>query len=169
MNKKCCHGISAEAIAGALLRLSIGMLFFVAGLNKVMGPKGAAAVSQGIIEQFSDTYLPWILVAPYAYALPYLEVAVGALLLLGLFTQSALTAAGLLLLSLAFGMAVKQEFAVVAQNLNYLLITAIALWFASRDNRCGLDRFFRRADSCSSAPPLGFSLLDRIRAVVSRS
>ncbi|HNV23234.1 MAG TPA: hypothetical protein PKM22_16380, partial [Candidatus Hydrogenedentes bacterium] len=89
--------------------------------------------------------LPRILVLPYAYALPYVELLLGLVLILGIFTRISLTIAGLTLISLAFGKMVQQDHVTVANNLNYVFMAAVALWFAWRDNALSLDRFLCRA------------------------
>jgi thiosulfate dehydrogenase (quinone) large subunit len=133
---------NANAAASGLLRLGLGMLLFFAGLNKFLGP-GPSGVSKWMAGEFSETYLPGFLVAPYAYALPFIEVAVGFLLVIGLFTRATLVVCGFLLLSLALGKMVLQDHDTVSHILNYVLITAVALWFASRDNRYSVDGLVR--------------------------
>ena len=132
----------ANAAASGLLRLALGMLFFMAGLNKFLGP-GPVGVSQWMVSEFSGTFMPGFLVAPYAYVLPFIETAVGLLLIFGLFTRATLAVCGLLLLSLAFGKSVLQDHATVSSILNYVFMTAVALWFASRDNRYSVDGLIR--------------------------
>lgn len=127
--------IQPEAAASLLLRLALGMLLFFAGLNKFLNPHGATAVSKGITESFADTWLPTVLVAPYAYVLPYVEVLVGAALILGLWSKLTFLVAGLLLVSLAFGKVVTMEYATVANNLNYVFMAAAGVYVASRDDR----------------------------------
>jgi thiosulfate dehydrogenase (quinone) large subunit len=129
----------AAAGASLVLRLSVGVLFFAAGMGKFFSEPGAAGVSKGIAAQFTDTWLPSFLVIPYAYVLPYAEVILGALLVVGLFTRTSLFVAGLLFVSLAFGQMVLQSHAVAGTNFNYALIAAVALWFASMDNRISVD------------------------------
>jgi thiosulfate dehydrogenase [quinone] large subunit len=126
-------------MATLLLRLSLGMLFFVAALGKFLAPIGVTGVSQKLMEGFQGTWLPMFLVAPYTYALPYLEITVGSLLILGLFTRCAFMFSGLLLISLAFGMMVKQDPATVAHNLNYVLMVVAGIWFSARENPLSVD------------------------------
>ena len=58
----------------------------------VRAPK-LAAFQAGVLKQFAGTVLPAALVGPYALALPWVEGAIGALLLLGWGTRPALVAA----------------------------------------------------------------------------
>ena len=138
-DKQSRYIISTDGAISLLLRVGIGTLFLFAGLNKFMREGGATGVSEGMAERFANTVLPSVLVTPYVFALPYVEVILGTLLILGLFTRPALLITGLLLLSLALGLLAGGDNDTVAKVLNYLLITCIALWFASRDNEYSID------------------------------
>jgi thiosulfate dehydrogenase (quinone) large subunit len=144
METKNRWGISSEGAAAFLLRSSLGVLFFTAALDKFMAPIGASGVSQKLIESFKDTYLPSFVTVPFLYALPYIEITLGTVLLLGLFTREALVPCGLLLITLAFGKEVQQDYGTVAQNFNYVLLVAGGLWLASRDNTYSLDHVLGR-------------------------
>jgi len=129
------------AVGAFLIRFGLGLLFFVAGLGKFL--KGAAGVSAGIVTMFKETWLPFFMIEPYAYVLPYLELAIGVLLLLGLFRLLALTVGGLLMLSLAFGMLVAGQGDVAAHNLIDVMLFAAAL-FTSPWDRIKLDSLLFR-------------------------
>ena len=109
---------------------------------QLRGP--ARAFARYILQDFEGTFLPKILVLPYAYTLPYIELLLGVVLILGIFTRISLTVAGLLLISLAFGKMLQQDHVTVANNLNYVFMAAIALWFAWRDNAILADRLLCR-------------------------
>ncbi|MBN1475939.1 DoxX family membrane protein [Candidatus Sumerlaeota bacterium] len=115
------------ALAHLLLRLIPGILFLFAGLNKFIG--GYGNFVSGMTGMFSeaDTWLPMFMITPYTYALPFAEVALGTLCVLGLFTRQALTLAGLLLLSLAFGQILLGNHGTVFNNMSYVALTAAAL------------------------------------------
>ena len=75
-----------------VVRLALGAVFTVAGLAKIGNvPETVRAVRAYRI-------LPESLVHPLAYALPYLELAVAALLILGLGTRIVAVVAGIMLL-----------------------------------------------------------------------
>lgn len=140
----CKCGISAEGAAAFLIRFSLGVLLLFAGFGKFMAPVGVGGVSAMIVDSFKDTYLPHFAVVAYTYPLPYLEVALGLWLISGLFSKASLLAAGLLLLSLAFGKMVQQDHATVAANFNYVFMAAAGLWFVARDNCYSLDAILGR-------------------------
>ena len=122
--------------AYALLRLTLGAVLLVYGVGKFKA--GIGNVASGMVKQFSGK-LPSVLVLPFAYALPFAEVTLGALILLGLFTTVALVLSGLLFAALTFGLAVAGEGAIVAHNLQYALINFVLLWLSDL-NGFSLDR-----------------------------
>lgn len=137
--------IQEYSVTGLLLRLPLGLLFFFAGLNKFLG--GYGNFVRWIVSDMGEkTWLPDAMLYPYGYALPFLELAAGALLILGLFTRPALMATGFLLLSLMFGKILAQDHATVANIANYCLIAAVAYYF-SRYNRFSLDALLSKAHS----------------------
>lgn len=122
--------------AFALLRVTLGSIFLTTGVVKfVLGVGNFAA---GLQQQFADK-LPMFIVTPFAYALPFAEVTIGALLVVGLFTEMALVLAGLLLIILTFGKVVINDSATVAHNLSYALISFMLLWLAEY-NGYSIDR-----------------------------
>jgi uncharacterized membrane protein YphA (DoxX/SURF4 family) len=74
-----------------VLRIALGLTFVVAGGLKI----GHADVFASQIAGFE--LLPQPLIAPLALLLPFVEVMVGAYLIVGLFTRAAAVAAALLL------------------------------------------------------------------------
>ncbi len=137
--------IQEYSVAGLLVRLPLGLLFFFAGLNKFLG--GYGNFVRWIVSDMGEkTWLPDAMLYPYGYALPFLELALGALLILGLFTRPALMATGFLLLSLMFGKILAQDHATVATIANYCLIAAVAYYF-SRFNLFSFDALLSRARS----------------------
>ena len=126
--------------AYALLRITLGVVFLFSGFGKFMQGVGNLAAEQSA--QFSGK-LPSMLVVPFFYALPFVEVAVGALLVLGLLNVFALILSGLLLAALTFGTVMKGDFPTVAHNVSYALVNSALLWLAGY-NGYSLDRLLRR-------------------------
>ncbi len=142
-NCECC-ALSPEGMGTVLMRLALGVLFFFAALGKFMAPGGIGGVAQKMQETFASTLLPGFLVVPYVHVLPFVELAVGILILLGLCTRWAFFVSGLLLVSLAFGMMVQQQHAIVASNLTYVLMAVAGIWLSARDNPVSVDRLIAR-------------------------
>jgi uncharacterized membrane protein YphA (DoxX/SURF4 family) len=79
-----------------IARLPIGFFFLVAGANKVKG--GIPAFVQSVGEAV-PSYVPTSLGHGYLYALPIVEILVGACLILGLFFRPVAFVASLMILS----------------------------------------------------------------------
>src|ERR687884_2080293 len=125
--------------AYALMRVTLVLVFLFYGLGKFTGGFGNYAV--GLQQRFAGK-LPSALVLPFGYALPFLEVLVGVLILLGLFNSIALVLSGLLLAALTFGMVILGDTPTVAHNLQYVLINFVLLSFADY-NGYSVDRLLR--------------------------
>jgi thiosulfate dehydrogenase [quinone] large subunit len=124
-------------IAYALLRVTVGMMFLFFGVGKLLG--GVGGFASGMTEGFADTFLPSPLVGLFVYVLPFAEVAIGALLVLGLFNVATLTLTGLLVLALTFGKVVQFDPPTVAHNITLALVIFVLLW-ATEHNGYSLDR-----------------------------
>ena len=120
-----------KAVAYLLLRLTVGLVFFFYGFNKLMG--GLSGFAAGMTERMADTPLPGILITPFAYLLPFAELIVGTLLVLGLFTRGALVAAALLMAALTVGVVLEPSPPTVAANVNYALVIFVLLWLSEFD------------------------------------
>ncbi len=118
-------------IAYALLRVTVGMMFLFYGVGKLLG--GIGGFASGMVERFAGSFLPSSLVEPFAYVLPFAEVAIGALLVLGLFNVATLTLAGLLMLALTFGAVMLPDPPTAAQNVTFALVIFVLLWSAEHN------------------------------------
>ena len=86
-------------LVGLLARLILGVVLIVAGAIKVTSP----AVSARAVQAFQ--ILPFDLAGYVGYGLPVVEIAVGLLLVLGLFTRASAVVGGLLMLAFIVGIA----------------------------------------------------------------
>lgn len=82
---------------GLLLRLVLGLVLLVAGGLKVGNPLGAARAVQAY------EVLPFELARWVGYALPWVEIVVGLLLVLGLFTRVSALLGAVLMLAFVIG------------------------------------------------------------------
>jgi len=139
-------GIHAVA-AATLIRLSLGVLFFFAGLAKVMNYRGSV---QGIIDGASKTWLPLPLLSGFAYLLPCIELILGTLLIVGLMTHVAYLGAGLLLITLQFGVILTGQYDTAAHNAFYLFMLAVGWTWVGR-NPVSIDRLVGWTDNYKSA------------------
>lgn len=84
---------------GLVARLILGGVFLVAGALKVTTPEAMAKATQAY------QLLPHDLAAYVGYALPTIEIILGLLLVLGLFTRTAAVLTSLLVLAFIIGIA----------------------------------------------------------------
>lgn len=82
---------------GLLARLALGVVLLVAGALKIGNPLGAARAVQAY------DVLPFEMARYVGYALPWLEVIMGILLILGLFTRISAWVGTLLMLAFVIG------------------------------------------------------------------
>ena len=119
-----------------ILRLGIGITFFLAGLNKLMNYSGVIDSFPG---NFAGTWLPGFLVTWFAHTLPFAEIILGFLLIVGLFTRPALYLAGLLMVVLNFGLLVRGDSDKAAGNIPYLIVIALDIMLINY-NKYSLDQ-----------------------------
>lgn len=110
-----------------LIRFSLGIIFVAHGIGKVLSYPQSPT---GIIEGFAETWLPGIVVIPFAYALPFVELLVGLMFLAGYQYLVALIVTGALLAVLSFGKVVQGQPQGVGPNLTYLLVVLAGIYFA---------------------------------------
>jgi len=94
--------LTARACALLFARSVVGLIFFMAGVWKTfqLGPAGHV---RRYFLPFHDTFLPtWSLWA-VGYAIPFVELIAGALVILGFQTRPALIALGIVLVIVTFG------------------------------------------------------------------
>lgn len=87
----------AADVVGLLARLVLGAVLLLAGVLKVGDPRGSARAVQAY------ELLPFDVATLVGYGLPWLEIVVGVLLLLGLFTRAAAVTGGVLMAAFVFG------------------------------------------------------------------
>lgn len=151
-------GYCKECVWGAFLfRFSLGMLSLVAGVDKFIAkgdpfsfftnfinPQAATAGFRGYLQkQFAESWLPSLITVPFGYVLPYAEVVIGLLIMLGLFRFFFLLLGSLVMLVLSFGMMVVGQHDIVARNMLYVFMYAAVFFTAPWDWIC-LDALFRR-------------------------
>lgn len=123
-----------ELCVGAfLLRLGLGVLMLYAGAAKFMN--GLPKFHQSMEAMFGPTWMPGIMWRPYAYAIPYVEIVLGVLLIVGVLRFWVGIATALYILGLAFGMQVMQQHDTVADNYVYFAM-AVAYVILSRHDGC---------------------------------
>lgn len=128
-------------IAYALLRIVFGVNIFFHGLSRLLGDH--AAFLAYLSQQMAKAPLPKSIVPPFAATLPWAEVTIGLLLLLGLFTRFALVAGSLVLIILMAGITLAQNWDVAGIQLIYCAIYFVLLTHRGR-NFYSLDTLIAR-------------------------
>ena len=124
---RCCD---PRSVAVALGRWAMGMLFLFSGLGKLNSIGGFV---EGLLKQFKKTWLTPALVKPFGYALPFAEVILGLMLILGIYRNVSLFATAVVLGLLAFGQLVAGNPQVVFSNTVYVFLTAALLFLEDYD------------------------------------
>jgi len=134
---KCCSSLHLT-FANLILRLWIGLRLFMAGVDKFRSGDGAQNVTFSmenyetktarIAKLMSDnSFLPANICDLYAKSIGYMLLAVGAWVVIGLFTELSLLVAGLTVLSLGFGLAALPDDTEVVYIGVHVLVIAAAL------------------------------------------
>jgi thiosulfate dehydrogenase (quinone) large subunit len=112
------------------LRLPIAMSMFGHGLVRL--PK-LTAFAEGMKEQFKDSILPPMLVLPFGYALPVIELLVGILLIVGWQTRNAIYLGLLTMAALIFGSATIESWGAITAQLIHAIYFGMLLYFLPQD------------------------------------
>lgn len=128
------------AVAYLLLRATIGINIFVHGVSRILG--GPSVFAHSLVQLFDKTLLPSGAVFAFGLVLPWFEVILGLLVLIGLYTRLALIAGAVLLAMLTFGSTLRQDWNSAGLQLIYASVYAALLAFRSK-NTYSLDSVFR--------------------------
>ena len=126
-------------------RLVLGLIFFMAGVMKVfqLGPLNHA---RKYFLPFADTFLPvWSLWA-MGVVIPFVELIVGAMVILGLRVREALVALGFVLAVVTFGHLLHEPlYEFHTHVIPRLALLLFVFMLPREDDRFSLDRLIRRA------------------------
>ncbi len=124
-------------LAYSAFRITLGMnIFFHGAMRLITGLDAWAAMEAGLFNK--QTLLPMWSVNAFLHVLPFVEVTLGALTFLGLYTRWALIGGSVMMLLLVFGNDVRQDWNTVGNNMHYVLYFA-GLLAALRCNAFALD------------------------------
>jgi len=100
--------LTGPNIAAFLARVMLGLVFLMAGWWKVFTLTPAAHAQNFFIDGFKDHWIPESLLWVLGMAIPPVELLLGLLLVVGLWTRLSVTLCGLLLLLTTYGHALQQ-------------------------------------------------------------
>lgn len=101
------HGHPWFQFALLLNRFVIGLFMLLAGTFKLNG--GLVEFVNESFRSMQPDWLPDVLATPYGYAIPFLEIIVGALLIVGFLTRSAAVVGLLMILSFTIALTIAKE------------------------------------------------------------
>lgn len=133
--------LNHRQLAYALLRLTIGVNIFGHGLFRILSGVGNFVAHTA--QDMEKSPIPHTLICAFSYCTPYIELTLGALLILGLFTRLTLAGSALFIVALTFGTTSIQNWSVAGSQLLYALVFFILLWFAE-ENIYSLDTILRK-------------------------
>jgi thiosulfate dehydrogenase [quinone] large subunit len=131
-----------RALAVLLLRLALGLDILLHGVTRLF-IGGLGRFVDSTAAQFQHTVLPIWEVRAFATAIPFLEFAIGLLLIGGIALRWSLIAGAVLMIALEFGTAIRSDWQVVSSQLLYSLLYA-ALLFCRAYDVYSLDALRRR-------------------------
>jgi thiosulfate dehydrogenase [quinone] large subunit len=100
--------------------------------------------AEGMTAQFKNSILPEILVLPFGYTLPVVELIVGILLILGWQTRNAIYAGLLTMAALIFGSSTIESWGAISTQLIHALYFGMLLFFLPKD-RFSIDAHLKTA------------------------
>ena len=131
-----------RALAVLLLRLALGLDILLHGVTRLF-IGGLNAFVNSTAAQFQHAVLPMWQVRAFATAIPFLEFAIGLLLIAGFALRWTLVAGAVLMVALEFGTAIRSDWQVVSSQLLYSLLYS-ALLFCRAYDVYSLDALRRR-------------------------
>jgi len=120
---------SDTSLAYAIFRLTFGVNICIRGVARIF-VLGLDNFGAGMMKQFSTTWFPPLFIDTFAHTLPWIETALGIMLILGLKTRLALTIGGLMMTCLTFGTMFLMDFQLAWLQLTYAI--AFFLLLATR-------------------------------------
>jgi len=121
-----------QRVAYVLLRVIAGMDFFGHGFARIFTGTHLGGFAHWMVGDMAKAPLPADLVLAIGYVVPWVELALGLMLLFGVGVRLALVTALLLMLLLMFGITMKQDWPVAGQQLLYSLVLAVLLFGRDR-------------------------------------
>lgn len=149
------------AIAYLLLRVLIGVNYFNHGFTRIFS---IPAFAEGIVKALENSYFPEFLVRINSYFVPPVELIVGILLTIGLFTRGALIATFILMIILKLGVTSVQNWDAATSMLSYGLVLFILLAGAGF-NLYSIDHWRQRQQPNATEKPPEQGVMNFVRQI----
>ncbi|MDG2316684.1 MAG: DoxX family protein [Gammaproteobacteria bacterium] len=126
------------------MRILLGINLFFHGFMRIIQTGGVAVWEEPMAATFESTFLPMTLVHVFLNLIPYIEVVLGAMTLLGFYTRWALLAGISFYVVLMFGHTVRQNWGGVHIVMHYgfyywVLLALIGQNWLALDNRKSME------------------------------
>lgn len=134
-------GLNKRDIVAAytLLRIVVGINYFNHGATRIFNIPG---FMDAMVNTMQDSWIPEFLVRINAALVPPVELIVGALITIGLFTRGALIACFILMIVLMYGVTIIQNWDTAGSQLIYNIVLFILL-AGLNFNRISVDGWLR--------------------------
>ena len=136
MAKVCTACDKLALYSPLLMRLAVGAILVFAAIAKFQ--KGAEATLEAVKGMAPD-WLPEGVATVYGYGIPYLELIVGILIVVGLFTKVAALVAGLMSITYLIAAGVWLE-SMGIPSWNWLLLAVCIHFWTRGAGDCSIDR-----------------------------
>lgn len=121
-----------RAFATLLLRLAVGIDILLHGFTRLF-IGGLNEFVQSSTQRFQGGVLPMWQVRAFLTAIPFLEFAIGLLLVAGMALRWTLIAGALLMLALEFGTGIRSDWNTLSSQLLYSLLYSLLLFCRAYD------------------------------------
>lgn len=128
--------------AYTLLRIVVGINYFNHGATRIFNIPGFI---DSMVDTMQGSWIPEFLVRVNAGFVPPVELIVGALITIGLFTRSALIACFILMAVLMYGITIIQNWDGASSQLIYNIVLFILL-AGLNFNRISVDAWLKKSD-----------------------
>ena len=134
-------GLKTRDVVAAytLLRIVVGINYFNHGATRIFSIPG---FMDSMVNTMQDSWIPEFLVRINAALVPPVELIVGVLMIVGLFTRSALIASFILMAVLMYGITIIQNWDGASSQLIYNIVLFILL-AGLNFNRVSVDAWLR--------------------------
>jgi uncharacterized membrane protein YphA (DoxX/SURF4 family) len=133
------------AWASFFARVLLGLLFLMAGIQKVLIRGASAHADAAFVEPFIDTWIPGAVLYLLGLTLPFLELVAGLMLVIGFRTQEALITVGLVLLATTFGHLLLEPFYDISTRVfPHVVLMILVFLIPSEEDLISVDGWQRR-------------------------
>jgi thiosulfate dehydrogenase [quinone] large subunit len=139
-----------KVMAYALLRVAFGVNFAGHGFVRILN--GVGSFADTTASHMAKSVMPRELVVGFAYAVPFIEAALGLALILGVLTRVSLVCGALFMMVLTIGVTSNQQWDVAGQQLLYSVAFFLLLYLVEL-NGYSVDAVLQCRRSSSQVKP----------------